>query len=287
MSLMNEENPGGNDLAKRLMRRVGRSAALPFRRMGLPFGANDSRIKALRNCHAGRRAFVIANGPSLRVEDLDLLRNEITFASNKIFLAFDSTPWRPTYYFASDKLVGRNNAEIIRNLPLTKLLSDQIREYVGSEGASIWLHELPVPRNASPRASSRNSAPSIPFSEDAMVGVYGGGTVVYPQLQVAYYMGITEVILVGLDFKFTVPEQTVTTDIRGYERALRSSGEVNHFHPEYRKPGEIWGIPNLDVLRRSFTAGLEQYRAAGRTIINASRRSECDVFPRRALEEVL
>ena len=124
MSLMNEENPGGNDLAKRLMRRVGRSAALPFRRMGLPFGANDSRIKALRNCHAGRRAFVIANGPSLRVEDLDLLRNEITFASNKIFLAFDSTPWRPTYYFASDNLVGRNNAEIIRNLPAGEAIFD-------------------------------------------------------------------------------------------------------------------------------------------------------------------
>src|SRR5699024_7865108 len=63
---------------------------------------NRARIEALRNCHKGERCFIIGNGPSLRAEDLDKLKNEITFACNRINLIFDQTDWRPTYYCITD-----------------------------------------------------------------------------------------------------------------------------------------------------------------------------------------
>ena len=58
------------------------------------------RIARLRNKHAGQRCFIVANGPSLRPEDLDLLQRsgEITFGMNRIYKLFDQTRWRPTYY---------------------------------------------------------------------------------------------------------------------------------------------------------------------------------------------
>ena len=63
----------------------------------LPNPSNSRRLKALEDIHRGRRAFIVANGPSLRTEDLDRLKSEVTFASNKIHLAYDETDWRPIY----------------------------------------------------------------------------------------------------------------------------------------------------------------------------------------------
>ena len=81
-----------------------------------PERGNVRKLRALRDRHRGQRGVVIGNGPSLRVEDLDRLGGEVTFASNKIFLAFPETSWRPTYYSVSDILVARNNLEEINNL---------------------------------------------------------------------------------------------------------------------------------------------------------------------------
>ncbi len=71
--------------------------------------SESSRTAALRDCHRGRRGFIVGNGPSLRMEDLDRLQSEISFGSNKIYLAFDKTAWRPTYYSVIDVL-GRASA---------------------------------------------------------------------------------------------------------------------------------------------------------------------------------
>ena len=37
----------------------------------------------LKDSHKGKRGFVIANGPSLKMDDLDQLTDEITIASNR------------------------------------------------------------------------------------------------------------------------------------------------------------------------------------------------------------
>lgn len=44
------------------------------------------------------RAFVVGSGLSLNHTPLDLLKDEVTFAMNKIHLIYETTTWRPTYY---------------------------------------------------------------------------------------------------------------------------------------------------------------------------------------------
>ena len=39
--------------------------------------------------HKGQRAFMIANGPSLSETKLDLLKNEVTFAMNRVPLIYE------------------------------------------------------------------------------------------------------------------------------------------------------------------------------------------------------
>ena len=50
---------------------------------------HEKMISRVKNLHYGKRAFVIGNGPSLTTADLDHLTEEITFAANKIYLAYE------------------------------------------------------------------------------------------------------------------------------------------------------------------------------------------------------
>ena len=68
---------------------------------------------------------------------------------------------------------------------------------------------------------------------------------------------------------------------------LESRGETNHFHPDYRKPGEKWTYPRLEYQYRAFRLAAETFALHGRTLWNASRTTALDCVPRIGLEEVL
>lgn len=60
------------------------------------------RISELKNQYVDKRCFIIGNGASLRVEDIDLIKEEVTIASNRIYNIFSNTSWRPTIYMVED-----------------------------------------------------------------------------------------------------------------------------------------------------------------------------------------
>ncbi len=58
-----------------------------------------------RNLHRGKRAFIVANGPSLARQDLSLLKEEITFTMSGIWKnELVGKRWRPTYYALADSI---------------------------------------------------------------------------------------------------------------------------------------------------------------------------------------
>lgn len=48
------------------------------------------------------RHWLVGNGRSLKDTPLDLLKDEITWGMNRIHLRYDSTEWRPSYFFMTD-----------------------------------------------------------------------------------------------------------------------------------------------------------------------------------------
>jgi hypothetical protein len=246
----------------------------------IPTSSQQWRIRRLRDLHRGRRAFVLGNGPSLHIADLHRLQGEITFASNKIYLAFDETGWRPTYYSVYDVLVAENNREIIRSLELTHIHGSFVRQVLGADRGYTYIEDLPNRMDLSP--------PAFGFSENMLEGAYGGYSVIYLQLQLAYYMGIRQIYLIGVDFSFSVPEsiRTQSTTELG-EQVLKSANEVNHFHPDYRKPGETWTMPKLEYQRLAFARARRAFEDAGGSLYNASRRTELDVLERADFDAVL
>lgn len=229
----------------------------------------------LKNIHQGRRAFIIGTGPSLLISDLDQLKDEITFGCNKIYLAFDQTDWRPSYYFVLDRLVAENNKEKIRSLSLQKFLDHRLQPLFQDDPDAVYIRNLGLIEKAEQS-----------FSKDPTVGAYCGGTVLYHHLQMAYYMGIREVYLLGVDFHFTVPSIHKKRRESGGSDIVRG-GPVNHFHPDYRKSGEEWFAPKLEMQRRAFRIAKETFKADGGKVLNASRKSWLRVFPRVKFDQLM
>jgi len=232
--------------------------------------ANRTMLSLLRNRHKDRRGVIVGNGPSLLASDLDRLKGEVTFASNKIYLAYESTSWRPTYYSVEDHLVILNNWDRIAALPDSiKIFPANVRDFGYHAGDTIFAPFRPPQSFEDPL-----SDPDFPgFSEDLSHGICWGSTIVYSQIQMAVHLGCSEIYLIGVDHSYQLPGTKVG-------REYIHEGEQNHFHPEYRAMGERWHQPNLDVLEVSYAQARDRCAELGIPIYNASRRTCLDVFER-------
>ncbi|TMV92402.1 DUF115 domain-containing protein [Thioclava sp. BHET1] len=241
--------------------------------------ANDLGLNLLRDRHKGQRCFILGNGPSLSLRDIEQLgeMGEVTFASNKIYLIYPETRWRPTYYTVEDTMVLRNNFETIKDLSGSiKIFPDNARVYDFHDSKTIFVTLIDPKSFVTPL-----SDPDFPaFSTDLSKGLAWGSTVTYSQIQLACFMGFSEIYLLGIDHSYKVPSKK-----EGNKYV--SEGEVNHFHPDYRKPGELWHEPNLEVLEHSYETARRACESLGVKIVNASRSTKLDVFERVDLDEVL
>ena len=227
---------------------------------------------ATRNRYLGKRCFVIGNGPSLTISDLNLLQNEVTFAANKIYLAFNDTVWRPTFYSVEDLLVAQTNmAEILAVEGTTKIFPHHMLPLLPRRPNHHYARWLPPADNRSPFRE---------FSTDLAKGICWGSTITYSMLQMAVHMGFRDIYILGLDHNYVEPE----TKLDG---ALVSEGEMNHFHPDYRKKGELWHYPVLDRLETSYAFAKTYCDEIGVNVFNASRATKLDVFPKVDLDAVL
>lgn len=238
----------------------------------LPNEANNERLLAMKDRHAGERAFVLGNGPSLKIPDIDRLKGEVTFASNKIYLAFDQTDWRPTYLNCCDGKVAENlKLELTEYSWGQKVFGASVSEVLG-DGNGFTYVNWPHPEGEA--------------NWDPVKGFRSGHSVVNLGIKLAYWMGITEIIVIGLDFHFDVPDTRTGEQVYGND-VIISRGEVNHFHPDYRKEGETWTVPQLDDQYRDFVFAREYLEARGRTIVNASRFTKLDAWPRVDFDQLL
>lgn len=228
-------------------------------------------INSIRNIHLGKRCFIIGNGPSLSIDDLEKLKNEYTLASNKIYLAFDSTRWRPTYYSVEDILVAQNNKNIIQSLDgMTKIFPAHMRALLGDLNNHFFV-KWNLPQNS--------SLPERHFSKDLISGVCWGSTITYTLMQIAVHLGFKKIYLLGLDHNYVESEEKK-------DGRLVAGSERNHFHPNYRIPGELWHYPRLERLERSYYYARIFCDSIGVQIVNASRNTKLDIFPKIDFEKL-
>ena len=244
------------------------------RALNFAISPNDLYLKNLRSKHNGCPAFIIGNGPSLQVDDLTYISQTqaISFAANKIFLIFEESPFRPSYYFVEDDLVFKQNYNKICELGGFPKLFPRLAHAWGPRiDDSFYFQQLYQDNN-------RDDFPSIGTSP--LSGFVCGRTVVFSMLQFAFYMQCNPIYLIGVDFSFELP----SAPPNGIQ--LTGEGEVNHFHPDYRPVGEKWNLPDIPLQQRVFERVNEYAIRNNINVLNATRGGKLEVFPRVSLDAV-
>lgn len=240
---------------------------------GFCINSNERRLLALHDQFLGERCFIIGNGPSLTWADLDLVATENTFASNKIYLSYPYTDFRPTFYSVIDYFVFQNNLAEILQLNGMKFYPHYFEEMASEDEEVVFF-----------RSVGENLGG---FGMDPVLGrnFFGGYTVVFTQIQLAWYLGFREIYLIGMDHTWNLPENP-KIEKEGYYQVLTSTGEINHFHPDYRKPGEKWTLPQPEQQELAFKIAREFIEANGGIIKNSTRGGKLEVFERVNLEQL-
>ncbi len=222
-------------------------------------GVNKMRIRQLRDCCRNQRCFIVANGPSLSKTDLGKLANELTFGLNRIYLHFESSTFRPTYYLAVNELVLEQFADEIGRLEMPKFLNWNRRtRYDTQDDNTYFLKSKMVLKDS--------------FQYDLTRPLVVGGTVTFVALQLAYYMGFAKVILIGLDHSYGEKGLPSGTEIRAAER------DESHFHPQYFPKGVKWQLPDLLRSEVDFEIARRAFEQDGREILDATIGGKCPVF---------
>lgn len=219
----------------------------------------------------GKRCFVIGNGPSLTISDLELIKNEDTFASNRIYGVFKESDWRPTYYCVQD-------------IELLKTIKNDISEYM-NEFPHIFLpYNI---KNILPDAILNNTKVcyfytawrqggqgEICFNEECEHFIGAGMTVTYAMIQMAAWMGYKEIYLLGVDHNYTVDKAKKPTDA-SYASFIAKTDLSKQ------------NSPHVEESEKAYIVAREQCAKLGVKVANATRGGKLEVYPREKLEDIL
>ena len=229
------------------------------------------KLKKYKNKHLNQRCFILGNGPSLTINDLNKLTNEITFASNKIYLGFDATIWRPNYYFVEDHLVLQQNYETIKHLHgFQKFFPNISLKWAPKVRSGIYYNLI-------------YDFEKTHFSDDPIKGFYWGATVTYSMIQMAAYMGFKEIYLLGIDFNFIGSSHKIAIGDTG---VFVSTGEQNHFHKDYRAQGEQWTVPDTAFQEKAFKTAQKYASTKNISIFNSSRKTQLTIFSLKVFDDL-
>ena len=184
-----------------LMRTIFFPANVLYRQLllrGYSKSIDSEHIKKLHNVHQGQRCFIIGNGPSLTPNDLDRIKDEYSFAANRIYHIFDSTKWRPSYYVSIDSTVipfEINNIKSKMSCP--KFINYKAKVFGRKQEDNIWYICLKGKFRINPRDPVADT-----LNDDLSKYVTWVHTVTVTSIELAIYMGFKEIYLLGVDHSY-------------------------------------------------------------------------------------
>jgi hypothetical protein len=240
-----------------------RGQHLAARQLDPRWRASCRRLEAYRNAHPGERCFIIGNGPSLRQTDLSRLKGEFTFGLNRIYLMFSELGFTTSCLVVVNELVLAQSGAEMMALPLPKFITWRARRHAPS-GPSF--HQDP-----SLMFLDTDFTGPEDFTGDATRRLFEGNTVTFVAMQLAFFMGFQETILVGVDHNYVTqgaPNQAV----------ISPGDDPNHFSPDYFGKGYKWQLPDLEGNERAYRLARKVYAEAGRRLIDATVGGKLAVF---------
>ncbi|HEX3359343.1 MAG TPA: hypothetical protein VHS31_20355 [Tepidisphaeraceae bacterium] len=226
-------------------------------------------IADFKQKYAGKRAFLIGNGPSLARTPLDRLCGEYTFAMNRIALLYQKLQWRPSFFVCTTtnvtKPTWREDIHTTLKLGCPAFIWDKLMEHVAG-------FENTLPINCTHGEFIVPEALDEWWSDDCAQRVCKFGTSMLVALQLAAYMGFSQIYLLGCDLGFK-PDPTQR------KQSEQGATDPNHFHPDYGTPGCSADQLNMNM-RAAHELALRAGKRLGVQIFNATLGGELEIYPR-------
>ena len=240
----------------------------------------SNEIQKFHNIHKGERCFVIGNGPSLTPEDLNKVSKNCSFAANRIYLMYERTDWRPTYYMCQDRQLIRSLTDYYLNCEETVFLGYQaLYEYgIDAENAIYYLAD---------NRDANRIVKELGFSDSVDKYLIDGGSVTYSAIQMAVYMGFKEIYLLGVDHSFShtldknrriVKHEEVKEDYfdKRYKDAFK----------QFEEKGKVYAAPDKKMMDLAFAAAKKYCDSHQIIIKNATRGGKLEIFERVNFDEL-
>jgi len=211
-------------------------------------------LNAYLSQHNGQTAVIVGNGPSLNDVPIWWLNKQLTFGSNWCFL---HDRWTPDYYVAVDPSVVRlDYFDRINETKYIKFIGDKINTRYGEAVKdAVWIN-----------TDGSYGNPGFCLDPE-LTDFWEGWSVTFVALNLAYLMGFTTVLLVGVDHRY-------------------EEGQNNHFHPDYEK-GTVWKTHDMTRALDAYNLAKRAYESADRKIINLTPGSALPTFKSGKLEDWL
>lgn len=221
-------------------------------------GLSGNNLEVFENLHKGERAFLVAGGPSLRDTDVSLLDNELVFS---VSLVYKKENLKINYHFIGDFNIAKQYTHEIERIECDGLFLSN-----GIFSSGILYH---------PKMYYFFGHSTPEFCKNPYKGVHGGGTSTFLGMQFAYFMGIKELYVIGLDHYITLNNQLKQVNKtgvtkRGFDLVETSGNDVNHFTNDYYPKGTKWFIPQVERMANSYRMAREAFENDNRKIYNAS-----------------
>ncbi len=251
-----------HNVGYRIYKKIEKFSAVEGKWTGIYFMDWQRKLKQYRNIYRDETAFLIGNGPSVRIEDLERLKGRITFCCNKFYMSYAYHSFRPTYTVsADDKMIEDFGDEIVKN----------------SSGIVWFCSTFPVVQKEKDFYWVFMQSEKMRMEEGALpAGVYHTGATLLAALQIGYYMGIRQFVLYGVDHNFKYESKDLKS----------STTEGNHFIENYRE-GKPWFVPDTLRIEYSFKKMADILEEQGGYLVNASRKTRLPYIKLAAFEDYL
>jgi len=238
-------------------------------KLGLTRPPNNSSERLLRckNKYEGLRCFIVGNAPSLNQMDLSKLKNEYCFVFNGAFDIANGIALDKCFHVVEDRLVFEDHQTQLNDLQHQAFYPSDLSRLVTSSRPIICPFSRAWPEWAP-------SWPPIVTTSTLRPVFYWGGTVAIFGLQLAIWMGFSEIYIIGVDLDYKIPASVT----RNGTILTSTTDDPNHYKPTYFGAGLRWHVPLPERMQRAF----KRYRnmLTKPYIYNAGYGGKLEAFPR-------
>lgn len=243
-----------------------------LRKIFYQFSNDSNYIRGLKNRYKGQRCFIIGNGPSLRISDLNKISNEITFGTNRIYSLFDKTEWRPSFYVAIDNNVLKDNREEINKVEASHKFINVTAKAYGINSENTTFINMFGPYLIKPYLyETKKVCGDVSKAFTLSYSVTGVA------MELAVYMGFKEIYLIGIDHNYSN-----YIDKNGI---YHSDDSVKDYFGSLKT--KSYTIQYRDATESYYKAFREYSELYNIKIYNATRGGRLEVFERIDLDKVV